>query len=423
MTDTALPRPRGRPRPARRARTSPTRTARPTRFDAMGDAATAPPTYLSGGGGLVSTAADYHRFTQMLLGGGELDGVRLLGDRTVRYMTRNHLPGDVDLETFGRPASPRPRSTASASASASRSCVDAAASKVPAQRGQVRAGAAPPAPRSGSTPPRTSPRCSSPSSCRRPPSRSAPSSSSSSTRRWRRLNCGDALQRLAQPAAAVGVRSSRLAEHAESTGWDGVWFADHFMPNADDEAPADGPTLECWRVAGRRWPPRCPASASARWCAATRTATRRCWPSIAATVDPISGGRLVLGLGAGWQVNEHRAYGIDFRTVRDRLDRLEEACQVVKACSDEPRTTFDGEHYQLHRRPARPQAGQAPLPLLVGGGGEKPTLRIAARYADEWNVWGTPEILAPQGRCSTATARTSAATRPGSAGRPRRCSS
>ena len=58
---------------------------------------------LSGGGGLVSTAADYHRFTQMLLRRGELDGVRLLGPRTVDYMTRNHLPGGVDLEEFGRP--------------------------------------------------------------------------------------------------------------------------------------------------------------------------------------------------------------------------------------------------------------------------------------------------------------------------------
>jgi CubicO group peptidase (beta-lactamase class C family) len=60
------------------------------------------PTFLSGGGGLVSTAHDYHRFTQLLLGGGTLDGVRLLGPRTVRYMTRNHLPGGVDLEAFGQ---------------------------------------------------------------------------------------------------------------------------------------------------------------------------------------------------------------------------------------------------------------------------------------------------------------------------------
>ncbi|GAA5130083.1 serine hydrolase domain-containing protein [Pseudonocardia adelaidensis] len=69
----------------------------------MGDAATREPTFLSGGGGLVSTAADYHRFAQMLARGGELDGARLLSPHTVAYMTRNHLPGGADLKEFGRP--------------------------------------------------------------------------------------------------------------------------------------------------------------------------------------------------------------------------------------------------------------------------------------------------------------------------------
>src|SRR3954470_6959256 len=78
-------------------------TRKATRNDAMGRAATTMPACLSGGGGLVSTAADYHRFSQMLLRGGELDGVRLLGTRTVDYMATNHLPGGADLETFGRP--------------------------------------------------------------------------------------------------------------------------------------------------------------------------------------------------------------------------------------------------------------------------------------------------------------------------------
>jgi CubicO group peptidase (beta-lactamase class C family) len=73
------------------------------RHDRMGAAALREPTFLSGGGGLVSTAADYHRFTQMLARGGELDGVRVLGPRTVAYATRNHLPGGADLDAFGRP--------------------------------------------------------------------------------------------------------------------------------------------------------------------------------------------------------------------------------------------------------------------------------------------------------------------------------
>jgi CubicO group peptidase (beta-lactamase class C family) len=73
------------------------------RNNAMGESITRTPTFLSGGGGLASTVGDYHRFTQMLARGGEFEGARLLGPRTVAYMTRNHLPGDADLETFGRP--------------------------------------------------------------------------------------------------------------------------------------------------------------------------------------------------------------------------------------------------------------------------------------------------------------------------------
>ncbi|HZD68036.1 MAG TPA: serine hydrolase domain-containing protein [Actinomycetes bacterium] len=78
-------------------------TGHAVRSDALGQSFLEPPACLSGGGGLVSTASDYHRFAQMLLGGGELEGVRLLGSRTVSYMTRNHLPGGADLEAFGRP--------------------------------------------------------------------------------------------------------------------------------------------------------------------------------------------------------------------------------------------------------------------------------------------------------------------------------
>ncbi len=79
------------------------KTRRPVRNDAMGGNTSAARTFLSGGGGLISSAADYHRFCQMLLRGGELDGVRFLSNRTLRYMTSNHLPGGTDLEQFGRP--------------------------------------------------------------------------------------------------------------------------------------------------------------------------------------------------------------------------------------------------------------------------------------------------------------------------------
>lgn len=179
------------------------------------------------------------------------------------------------------------------------------------------------------------------------------------------------------------------ARHAEQTGWDGVWFADHFMPNTDD---AEGDTLECWSV----------VAALAALVPRVRLGTLVCGntyrhPAVlanqAAAVDVISGGRLILGLGAGWQQNEHAKYGIDFHTTRERLERLGEAVQVVKALTTQPRASFDGRYYTLDDAPLEPRPVQDPLPVLVGGGGEKVTLRIVAEHADEWNVWGTPATL------------------------------
>jgi alkanesulfonate monooxygenase SsuD/methylene tetrahydromethanopterin reductase-like flavin-dependent oxidoreductase (luciferase family) len=116
-------------------------------------------------------------------------------------------------------------------------------------------------------------------------------------------------------------------------------------------------------------------------------------------VDIISGGRLLLGLGAGWQENEHEAYGIPFYTMLERLERLDEACQVMKALWTQERSTFEGRHYRLSDAPLQPKPVQSPHPeLMIGGGGEKVTLRIVARHADHWNVWGGPRVLAHKGR-------------------------
>ena len=116
---------------------------------------------------------------------------------------------------------------------------------------------------------------------------------------------------------------------------------------------------------------------------------------MAASVDDISGGRLVLGLGGAWQESEHTAYGIPFYTVGQRLRRLEEACQVVVGLLENDTTTFEGSYYQLLDAPLSPKSVQRPrMPLMIGGAGENVTLRIAAKYADEWNVVGTPEVFA-----------------------------
>jgi F420-dependent oxidoreductase-like protein len=180
-----------------------------------------------------------------------------------------------------------------------------------------------------------------------------------------------------------------FAEQAERTGWDGLWVADHFMPNTEQ---ASGDTLECWAI----------LSALAARVPRIRLGSLVCGntyrhPAVlakaAATVDVISGGRLVLGIGAGWQENEHRKYGIPFFDTRERLARLDEACQVIKALTTLQRASFDGRYYRLQDAPLEPKPVQQPLPLLVGGGGEKVTLRIAAARADEWNTWGDPETL------------------------------
>jgi alkanesulfonate monooxygenase SsuD/methylene tetrahydromethanopterin reductase-like flavin-dependent oxidoreductase (luciferase family) len=118
---------------------------------------------------------------------------------------------------------------------------------------------------------------------------------------------------------------------------------------------------------------------------------------MAATIDQMSGGRLVVGLGAGWQRNEHEAYGIDFFDVGGRLARLEEASQLLRQLFSQERSTFSGRYYQLADAPLEPKTGSS-IPLLIGGGGEKVTLRIVASYADEWNTWGLPGHLEQKGQ-------------------------
>jgi alkanesulfonate monooxygenase SsuD/methylene tetrahydromethanopterin reductase-like flavin-dependent oxidoreductase (luciferase family) len=102
---------------------------------------------------------------------------------------------------------------------------------------------------------------------------------------------------------------------------------------------------------------------------------------------------LVLGLGAGWQENEHAAYGLELGSIAERLDRFEEACRVVTSLLRESRSTFTGKYFQLEDAPNQPRPVQERVPLLIGGGGEKRTMRLAAEMADEWNTWTTPDVL------------------------------
>lgn len=179
-----------------------------------------------------------------------------------------------------------------------------------------------------------------------------------------------------------------LSQHAEQTGWDGVWVSDHFMPHAPD---LTRPRLESWALVSAL----AVAVPRLRIGVLVSGNTYR-HPAVlakaAVTADHLSGGRVVLGLGAGWQRNEHEAFGIDFFSTRERLARLEESCALIKSLITNEYTTFNGQHYHLHEAPFYPKP-MGDLPLLVGGAGERVTLRIAAKHADEWNTWGVPEII------------------------------
>jgi len=108
---------------------------------------------------------------------------------------------------------------------------------------------------------------------------------------------------------------------------------------------------------------------------------------MAATLDHVSGGRLNLGIGAGWFEREHRDFGIDFKTVPGRLQALDEACRIIIGMFTQPKTTVHGKHYHVTDALGLPKPVQTPHPpIMIGGTGEKVLLRIVAKYADMWNA-------------------------------------
>ena len=112
----------------------------------------------------------------------------------------------------------------------------------------------------------------------------------------------------------------------------------------------------------------------------------------AVTLDHVSHGRAVLGVGAGWQVNEHEQYGIELPAPGERITRFEEACQVLRGMLDAPPTTVHGQHYRVTDALCSPPPVQRRLPLLIGGKGDR-MLGIVARHADQWNMWGLPDTI------------------------------
>jgi F420-dependent oxidoreductase-like protein len=179
----------------------------------------------------------------------------------------------------------------------------------------------------------------------------------------------------------------RVAQRSEECGFDGFFRSDHFLTmGSRDGLP--GPT-DAWATLaalGRE-------TSRIRLGTMVSSATFRLPGVLAITVaqaDAMSGGRIELGLGAGWYEAEHRAYGIPFPPARERFDRLAEQLAIVTGLWSTPageRFTFRGSHYDLHDSPALPKPAQSPYPpVIVGGKGLRRTPALAARYADEFNV-------------------------------------
>lgn len=174
------------------------------------------------------------------------------------------------------------------------------------------------------------------------------------------------------------------AADAEST-LEHAWLFDHFYPIVGDTT---GPCLEGWSV----------LSAFAALTNRIRiglmvTGNTYRHPAvlanIAATVDVISRGRLDFGIGAGWNEQEHSAYGIELYKPGERIRRLGEACEVIKRLFTEKSATFEGKYYQIKDAYCEPKPVQKPYPpFVIGGGGEQLTLRIVAQYAAIWNIPG-----------------------------------
>lgn len=173
----------------------------------------------------------------------------------------------------------------------------------------------------------------------------------------------------------------------DSWGYDSLWAFDHFYPIFTPD-PA-GPCMESWTLLSAL----SQHTKRARIGALVNSNTYRnpCLTAkMAATLDQISGGRLNLGLGAGWYELEHQSFGIDFNNMRGRLEALDESCQIVTGMFTQGKTSFEGKHYRVTDAVCNPQPLQKPrIPIMIGGRGEKSLLKIVAKHADMWNTMHT----------------------------------
>lgn len=192
------------------------------------------------------------------------------------------------------------------------------------------------------------------------------------------------LQLWSQQTDWPGFRDAALG--AEAAGWDSVWTWDHLLAIF---GPAEQPIFEGWSVLSALGP----LTSRIRLGLMVGANTFRnpgLTAKLATTLDHLSDGRAVLGIGGAWFEREHDAFGIGFGSgFGERLDRLDESVMLMRRLLDGERFSHEGRFYALHDAICRPRPVQARLPILVGGSGPRKTLRIVALRADAWNTAGT----------------------------------
>jgi F420-dependent oxidoreductase-like protein len=180
-----------------------------------------------------------------------------------------------------------------------------------------------------------------------------------------------------------------IATTADNSGFDSLWVMDHLY-QIEVVGPREDPMLEAYTLLGA-------LAARTRTVALGTMVTGVTYRNpallakIVTTLDIISSGRAILGIGAAWNDDEHAGYGYDFPSAGERLDRLEEALQITRAMFTEQTPSFEGRHYRVRQVLNNPKPIRGRIPVLIGGGGEKRTLRLVAQYGDACNLFGGPD--------------------------------
>ena len=187
-------------------------------------------------------------------------------------------------------------------------------------------------------------------------------------------------------------RIIEIAQAAEGSGFDSFWVMDHYHQIGHVGPPSD-PMLEAYTLLSA-----VAARTSRVMLGAMVTGVTYRNPAFLAkvvtTLDVVSSGRAILGIGAAWNEEESRAYGYDWPSTAERFERLEDALQICRAMFTQPRSTVHGTRHHIDDAYNIPQPVQPGGPkILIGGGGEKKTLRLVAQYADMWNAFGDPDAI------------------------------